>query len=81
MHARIDVLMRPCFWSLLPSRVLDWVVIIVSVRYQSAPLNTPLHPISVTSTTLRACPHRTVLLSVGVHEHHSVCMSLHQHVR
>ena len=54
MHARIDVLMRPCFWSLLPSRVLDWVVIIVSIHYQSAPLNTPLHPVSITSTTLCA---------------------------
>ena len=27
MHARIDVLMRPRFWSLLPSIILDWVVV------------------------------------------------------
>ena len=53
MHARIDVLMHPCFWSLLPSSVFDWVVIIVSIRDTSTPLNTPLHPVSVTSITLR----------------------------
>ena len=33
-------------------RVLDGVVVIVSIRYKSAPLNTPLHPVSITSTTL-----------------------------
>ena len=54
VHARIDTLMRPCFWSLLPSIVFDWVVIIVSVRYASMPQNTPTHPVSVTSHTLRA---------------------------
>ena len=54
VHARIDVLMRPHFWSLLPSSVFNWVVIIVSVHYVSMPLNTPLHPVSVTSTTLCA---------------------------
>ena len=31
MHARINALTRPHFWSLLPSTILDWVVIIVSV--------------------------------------------------
>ena len=31
MHARIDTLTRPRFWSLLPSTILDWVVIIVSI--------------------------------------------------
>ena len=54
MHARIDALMHPYFWSLLPSSVFDWVVIIVSIRYASTPLNTPLHPVSITSTTLHA---------------------------
>ena len=54
MHARIDVLM--CFhsWSLLPSSVLVWVVVIVSVRDASMPLNTLTHPMSVTSITLCA---------------------------
>ena len=52
MHARIDVLMHPRFWSLLPSSVLDWVVIIVSVHNASMPLNTLLHPVRVTSITL-----------------------------
>ena len=31
VHARIDTLTHPRFWSLLPSTILDWVVIIVSV--------------------------------------------------
>ena len=54
VHARIDALTHPHFWSLLPSSVFDWVVIIVSVRYVLMPLDIPLHPVSVTSTTLRA---------------------------
>ena len=54
MHARIDVLMRLHFGSLLPSRVSNWVVIIVSVHYQSTPPNMPLHPVSIVSTTLHA---------------------------
>ena len=54
MHARIDALMHPHFWSLLPSRVFDWVVVAVSVRDLTTPLDTPLHPVSITSITLCA---------------------------
>ena len=54
MHARIDVLTHPRFWSLLPLSVLDWVVIAVSVGDAAMPLNTPIHPVSITSITLRA---------------------------
>ena len=54
MHAIIDALMHPHFLSLLPSIVLDWVVIIVSIRYTSMPRNTPTHPVSVISNTLSA---------------------------
>ena len=68
-------LTRPHFWSLLPSIVFDWVVIIVSVHYASMPRNTPTHPVSVISNTLR-CPHRTDLLLVGAREHCSGCTSL-----
>ena len=45
--------MCPCFRSLLPSIVLDWVII-VRVRYASTPRNTPTRPISVISNTLCA---------------------------
>ena len=55
------MLMHPRFWSLLPSSVFDWVVIIVSIHYASMPLNTPLHPVSITLTTL--CAICTVLSS------------------
>ena len=68
MHARIDALMHPHFWSLLPSSVFDWVVIAVSIRDATMPLNTPRHPVSITLITLCSL-HRTVLLSVGAHEH------------
>ena len=68
MHARIDALMCPCFWSLLPLSIFDWVVIVVSVHNALTSLNTPLHPMSVTSITLHAVFHRTVLL-VGACEH------------
>ena len=54
MHARIDALMRPHFWSLLPSTILDWVVIIVSVCCALMPWNTPTHPMSVILNTPRA---------------------------
>ena len=54
MHARIDALMHSRFWSVLPSSVFDWVVIIVSILNVSTPLHTPLHPVSVTSITLCA---------------------------
>ena len=46
--------MHPRFWSLLPSIVFDWVVIIVSVCYMLMPRNTPTHPVSIISNTLRA---------------------------
>ena len=52
MHARIDVLTRPHFRSLLPSSVFDWVVIAASIYDVTMPLNTPIHPMSVTLTTL-----------------------------
>ena len=54
MHARINVLMCPRFWSLLPSTILDWVVIIVSVRCALMPQNTPTHPVSVIPNTPHA---------------------------
>ena len=54
MHARIDTLTHPHFWSLLPSSVFDWVVIAVSIRDTMTPLNTPLHSVSITLITLRA---------------------------
>ena len=41
VHARIDVLMCPCFQSLLPSNIIDWVVVIaVSIHTTSMPLHT-----------------------------------------
>ena len=77
MHARIDVLTHPRFWSLLPSTILDWVVIIVSI---SPSVDAPKH-----ADISRECNleyfgrrlHRTNLLSVGAHEHCSGCTSLH----
>ena len=77
MHARIDALMRPRFWSLLPSTILDWVVLTVSV---SLSVNATKH-----TDTSRECylkyfarhPHRTDLLLVGAREHYSGCTSLH----
>ena len=48
------MLMHSCFWSLLPSSVFDWVVIILSIHDASTPLNRPLHPMSITSITLHA---------------------------
>ena len=54
MHARIDVLMHPHFWSLLPLSVFDWVIIAVSICDVMTPLNTPIHPVSIISTTLCA---------------------------
>ena len=54
MHARIDALMRPHSWSLLPLSVFVWVVIIVSVCDASVPLNTLTHPVSISLITLRA---------------------------
>ena len=77
MHARIDALTRPHFWSLLPSTILDWVVIIVSI---SPSIDAPKR-----ADTSHGCyleyfvrrPHRTDLLSVGAHEHYSSCTSLH----
>ena len=77
VHARIDVLMHPHFWSLLPSSVFDWIVIIVSVHDTLMPLNTLLNPVSVTSITLapvftglssfRLVPVNTVPSVEGLH--------------
>ena len=77
MHARIDALTRPRFWSLLPSIILDWVVITVSV---SPSVDATKH-----ADTSRECYleyfarhlHRTDLLLVGAREHYSCCTSLH----
>ena len=77
MHARIDALTRPRFWSLLPSTILDWVIITVSV---SPSVDAPKH-----ADTSRECYleyfvrhlHRTYLLLVGAREHCSGCTSLH----
>ena len=77
MHARIDALTHPCFWSLLPSTILDWVVIIVSV---SPSIDAPKCADTSHECYLEyfACrPHRTDLLLVGAHEHYSGCTSLH----
>ena len=54
MHARIDMLMHPHFWSLLPLSVFDWVIIAVSICDVVMPLNTPIHPMSITSISLCA---------------------------
>ena len=62
MHTGIDALTSPHFWSLLPSSVFDWVVIDVSICDTSTPLNTLLHPVSITSITL--CAIFTGLLSL-----------------
>ena len=54
VHARIDTLTCPHFWSLLPSSVLDWVVVAASISDTMMPLSTPIRPMSVTSITLHA---------------------------
>ena len=70
MHARIDALTRPHFWSLLPSTIPDWIVIIVSVSLRiDAPkhantshernLNTP-HAVHTGPTSFRLVPVSTV---------------------
>ena len=77
MHAGIDALMRPCFWSLLPSTILDWVIIIVSV---SPSVDATKHADTSRECYLQyfaCCLHRTDLLSVGAREHCSGCTSLH----
>ena len=77
MHARIDALTCPRFWSLLPSTILDWVVIIVSVPLH---VDAPKHADTSPERNLKysACrPHRTDLPSVGAHEHCSGCTGLH----
>ena len=71
------MLTRPRFWSLLPSIILDWVVLTVSV---SPSVDAMKH-----ADTSRECylkyfahrPHRTDLLLVGAREHYSGCTSLH----
>ena len=77
MHAGIDALMHPHFWSLLPSRVFERVIVAASVRDASTPLDTLLHPVSVTSFALLAtftglssfqlAPVSTVPDVVGLH--------------
>ena len=77
MHARIDALMGPHFWSLLPSTILDWVVILVSV---SPNIDALKHADTSHERNLEYFarrPHRTNLLSVGAREHCSRCTSLH----
>ena len=77
MHARIDALMRPRFWSLLPSTILDWVVIFVSV-FPS--IDTPKRTDTSREHYLEYFTrrlHRTDLLLVGAREHYSGCTSLH----
>ena len=69
-------LMHPHFWSLLPSIVFDWVVIIW-LLHVDAPRNTLIHPMSGNLKYSMRCPHRTDLLSVGAHEHCSGCKGLH----
>ena len=77
MHARIDALMRPRFWSLLPSTILDWVVITVSV---SPSVDAPKRADTSREYYLEYFarrPHRTDLLLVGAREHYSSCTSFH----
>ena len=77
MHARIDALTRPCFWSLLPSTIFDWVVITVSI---SPSVDATKHANTSRECYLEyfACRlHRTDLLLVGAREHYSGCTSLH----
>ena len=77
MHARIDALTRPRFWSLLPSTILDWVVIIVSVFPSvDAPKRADTSRERYLKYFVRR-PHRTDLLFVGAREHYSGCTSLH----
>ena len=71
------MLTRPRFWSLLPSTILDWVVIIVSI---SLSVDATKHADTSRECYLEyfaCCPHRTDLLLVGAHEHYSGCTSLH----
>ena len=77
MHARIDAPMHPCFWSLLPSTILDWVVIIVSIPlHVDAPKHADTsHERNLEYSARRS--HRTDLLLVGAREHCSGCTSLH----
>ena len=90
MHARIDALTRPHFWSLLPSSVFDWVVTFVSISNALTPLDTPLHPVSITSTTLCAVftglspfwlgPMSTVPSVEGLHlQKHITARATHHH--
>ena len=75
MHARIDVLMRPCPQSLLPSSVfIYW-----GYYYCEHLLHVCINTLEHTDTSREhyldysTCHlHRTVLLSVGAHEHCSI---------
>ena len=77
MHARIDALTCPCFWSLLPSTILDWVVIIVSVSPSVDAMKCADTSRECYLEYFACCLHRTDLLLVGAHEHYSGCTSLH----
>ena len=71
------MLMRPRFWSLLPSTILDWVVIIVSVSPSVDALKCADTSRERNLKYFVCRPHRTDLLLVGAHEHYSGCTSLH----
>ena len=77
MHAGIDALMRPHFWSLLPSTILDWVIIIVSVSPSVDATEYAETSRECYLEYFARCPHRTDLLSVDAREHYSSCTSLH----
>ena len=77
MHARIDVLTRPHFWSLLPSAIFDWVVIILSVFPSVDALKHADTSCECYLEYFARHPHRTDPLLVGACEHCSSCTSLH----
>ena len=69
--------MRPRFWSLLPSTILDWVIIIVSVSLSVDAMKHADTSLECYLEYFAHRPHRTYLLLVGAHEHCSGCTSLH----
>ena len=77
MHARIDALMHPHFWSPLPSIILDWVVITVSVSLSVDAMKRADTSHECYLEYFACHPHRTNLLLVGACEHYSGCTSLH----
>ena len=74
VHAWIDVLTCPHSWSLLPSNVIDWVVVIavasVTHRY---PLHTSETSCECRCTFFLYSLHRTALPLVGAREHYLHC--------